>query len=50
LCELQTPPGCRAAIERVGALLAGGFGSEQVVAVVVVEAKPRKLENGSSKQ
>ena len=38
LCELRTPLESRAVVERAGSLLAAGFGSEQVVAVVVVEA------------
>ena len=51
MCELRTPPESRAAVERADALLAASFGSERVVAVVVVvEAEPRKLENGSPKQ
>jgi hypothetical protein len=51
MCELRTPPESRAAVERADALLAASFGSERVVAVVVVvEAEPRKLENGLPKK
>jgi hypothetical protein len=35
---------------RVGALLAAGFGSEWVVMVVVIGARPRKLESDLPKR
>jgi hypothetical protein len=48
--ELRTPPENRADVERVGALLAAGFGLELVGVAVVVEAGPMKLENGLPKR
>jgi hypothetical protein len=50
LCELRIPPENHVAAVRVGALLAAGFGSEWVVMVVVMGARPRKLESDLPKR
>jgi hypothetical protein len=49
LCELRNPPEDHVVAERGVALLAVDCGPK-VLAVVVVAAVPRKLENGLPKQ